>query len=156
MRKTIIAGLTTALTTAAVAAPALAQSPSPSVVAPAPATQQNAADAPQLHVDTIKVQTSKRGYVIATVPLTAINMGKQTVYVQVHSNLKTFEPVTGGEFSGQTGIVGVPGNGKVYKVYSMRFAFNGKSGAQVRKSLKVSISNPTGGAVITDATASAS
>ena len=158
MRKTVIVGLTTALSTAAIAAPAMAQSPAPGVVAPPsapPAQTQNAANAPQLHVSTIKVQTSKRGYVIATVPLSAINMGTQTVYVQYHSNLKTVEPVTGGEFGSQNGTLGVPGDGKVYKVYSMRFAIADKSAAQVRKTLKVTISNPTGGAVITIGTASA-
>jgi hypothetical protein len=37
----------------------------------------------------------------------------------------------------------------------MRFAFHGKTAAQVLKSLKVTISNATGGAVITAATATA-
>jgi hypothetical protein len=124
--------------------------------APAPANAANAANAPQIHLGPIKVQTSKRGYVIASVPLSAINMGKQTVYVNYRSNLKAFEPATGGEFSATSGKLGVPGDGKVYKVYTQRFAFSGKTAAQVRKSLKVTISNPTGGAVITDATATAS
>jgi len=150
MRKSLTIGLTTAISAAAIAAPAMAQAP-----APAPAAA-NAANAPQIHLSPIKVQTSKRGYVIASVPLTAINMGKQTVYVNYRSNLKAFEPATGGEFSGTSGRLGVPGDGKVYKVYTQRFAFSGKTAAQVRKSLKVTISNPTGGAVITDATATAS
>jgi hypothetical protein len=82
-------------------------------------------------------------------------MGNQTVYVSYAVNLRTFEPATGGEFSGRKGTLGVPGNGKVDKVYSMRFAIPDKSVAQVRKSLKVTISNPTGGAIITAATATA-
>jgi hypothetical protein len=157
MRKSIIIGLTTALSTAAVAAPAMAQAPAPAPTSPAPAASvQNAANAPQLHVSHIKVQTSKRGYVIATVPVTAINMGKQTVYFNYRSNLKTFEPRTGGEFMRQTGKLGIPGNGDVSKVYTFRLAIHGKTAAQVRKSLKVTISNPTGGAVITLATGTAS
>jgi hypothetical protein len=157
MRKTIIIGLTTALSTAAIAAPAMAQSPAPAPTAPAPpASVQNAANAPQLHVGQIKVQTSKRGYVIATVPISAINMGHQTVSVDYRSNMKTFEPATGGEFAAQKGKFGVPGNAKVYKVYSFRLAIHGKTAAQVRKSLKVTISNPTNGAVITAATGTAS
>jgi hypothetical protein len=143
MRNQIIAGLTATVAAASIATPALADQ--------APA----GASAPQLHVSTCTVKTSPKGYTYATCPLSAINMGKQTVYVQYHSNLKTFEPATGGEFGSQSGTLGVPGNGKVYKVYSMRFAFKDMSAAQVRKSLKVTISNPTGGAIITAATATA-
>jgi hypothetical protein len=157
MRKSIIIGLTTALSTAAIAAPAMAQAPAPAPTSPAPGTAafQKAANAPQLHVSTIKVQTSKRGYVIATVPVSAINMGKTTVYFNYRSNLKTYEPATGGEFMRQTGKLGIPGNGKAYKVYSFRLAIHGKTAAQVRKSLKVTISNPTAGAIITLPTATA-
>jgi hypothetical protein len=82
-------------------------------------------------------------------------MGKETVYVQYHSNMKAFEPVTGGEFNSTSSILGFPGNGKVANTYSLLFAFKNKTAAQVRKSLKVSISNATGGALITSATTTA-
>jgi hypothetical protein len=157
MRKSMIIGLTTALSTAAIAAPAMAQAPAPPPTSPAPSPTavQNAANAPQLHVSNIKVQTSKRGYVIATVPVSAINMGNQTVFFNYRVNMKTFQPPAGSDFMRQTGKLGIPGNGKVYKVYSFRLAIQGKTAAQVRKSLSVTISNPTAGAIITIPTATA-
>jgi hypothetical protein len=145
MRNKIIVGLTTALTAASIAGPALAAAPA----APAPA-----ANGPQLHLSTCAVKTSPKGFVYATCGLTSINMGSQTVYVQYHSNMKTFEPA-GRSFSSQNGILGVPGTSKVYNRYTMRFAFQNKTAAQVRKSLKVTIDNATGGALITAGTATA-
>jgi hypothetical protein len=146
MRNKIIVGLTTALTAASIAAPAMAAAPA----APAPA----GANSPQLHLSTCVVKTSPKGFVYATCGLTSINMGNQTVYVQYHSNMKTFEPA-GRAFSAQNGILGVPGTSKVYNRYSLRFAFQHKTAAQVRKSLKVTINNATGGALITAGTATA-
>jgi hypothetical protein len=146
MRNKIIVGLTTALTAASIAGPAMAAS-APSVPA--------GANSPQLHVSTCTVKKSPKGYVYATCPLTAINVGNQTIYVSYASNMKTFEPVTGGQFGAQRGVLGVPGTSKVQNVYSLRFAFKNRSVAQVRKSLKVTISNPTGGALITAGTATA-
>jgi hypothetical protein len=148
MRSKIIAGLMTTIAAASIAGPAMAQ-------APAAPTLPAGANGPQVHISSCKVQTSHKGYVYATCGLGSINMGKQTVYVQYHSNMKAFEPVTGGEFSSTSGILGFPGNGKVSNTYSLRFAFKNKTAAQVRKSLKVTISNATGGALITSATATA-
>ena len=130
--------------------------PTMDAAAPAAAPAQNAADAPQIHLQPITLRKSPRGYVIASLPVSAINMGNKTIYVNYSSTMKTVEPATGGEFSPTTGKFGVPGNNKAYKVYTLRFAIQGKSEAQIRKQLKVTISNPTGGAVITVPTATVS
>ena len=140
--RTIVAGLATLAAAGAMAGPALAE---------------DAADAPQIHVDTCKVVKAKAGYTYATCPLTMINNGKDTVYVDVASNLATYRP-TKGAWMATKGKVGIPGavhKDEVQQVYPMRFAFKNKTVAQVKASLKVTISNPTGGAVITDATATA-
>jgi hypothetical protein len=142
MRTKMILGLTAAVATAAIAAPSALAAQTP--------TTSAAANAPQLHVSSCTVKTAKAGYTIATCPISAINMGKSTVYFSYASNLKTIKSISGA----QKGTMGVPGNGDVYHVYPMKFAFDAPA-AQVRKDLKVTISNPTGGAIITNATATA-
>ena len=155
MRKPIIMGLTTVLATVAIAAPAMAQSGTSNIISPDPLpagmTTEQAANAPQIHVDTISLKQTKKGYVEAFVPVYAINMRDQTVYFNLNANMKVFAPHGG--FTGQSGKLGIPGNGKVYSKYTRRFAIKGKTEAQVAKDFKVTISNPTAGAIITSAVA---
>jgi hypothetical protein len=140
MRTKLAAGLVTAIAAASFAAPGLAQA-------------QVNPNGPQIHIDTCSVKQMK-GYTSATCPLYAINMDNQTVNVTVKSNMKNFEPKGFTSYlAAQTGTIGVPGNDKVYSVFPLKFAFKGKTPAQVRKSLRVTISNPTNGGSIVNAVA---
>jgi hypothetical protein len=156
MRKQIILGLTTVLATATIAAPAMAQTPTNliSPALPAGMTTEQAANAPQIHIDTISLKQTKKGYVEADVPLYAINMRNQTVNFNLSANMKVFQPRSG--FAAQSGTLGVPGNDKAYSKYTLRFAIKGKTEAQIRKNFKVTISNPTAGAIITSPVAAVS
>jgi hypothetical protein len=170
MRTKLTAGLTMAVAVASIAGPAMAATVSPANpaapnVSPAnpaaptvnPANPATPNFTPQLHLNTCKVARSSKGYTTASCQLVAINMGKQTVWVSYSANMKTFTP-KGTGFAARHGRFGIPAKTKanqVYKVYTVRFAIKGQSVAQVRKHLKVTISNPTGGAVITHATATA-
>ncbi|MBJ7328328.1 MAG: hypothetical protein JHC95_00435 [Solirubrobacteraceae bacterium] len=145
-RTKLVAGLVTFIAAGSLAGPAVAQE-----------TADQEANAPQVHVDTCKVVKAKAGFTYATCPLTMINNGKDTVYVNVTSNLKTYAP-TKGAWMATSGKIGIPGAvhpDEVQQVYPMRFAFKGKTVSQVKKELKVTISNPTGGAIITDPIATA-
>ena len=159
MRKSLLIGVTSVLSAAAIATPAMAQTPAPTATpAPTPTwtpQDQAEANAPQLHIDTVSLAKSRHGYVIARVPLTAINMGHQQINVTMKSNLKPIQPAHAGDFSPRTSTFGVPGDGKVYKVYTVRYAFH-QSVAQLRKSLKITLSNATNGGYITNSTATVS
>ena len=71
------------------------------------------------------------------------------------SNLKPIQPAGASDFSPRTSTFGVPGDGKVYKVYTVRYAFN-QSVAQLRKNLKITLSNATNGGYIVNSTATVS
>jgi hypothetical protein len=147
MRTKLIAGLLTTAALASFASPALAQE----TLTP---QQQAVANGPQIHVDTCSAKKTKQGYISATCPLYAINMGNQTVDIQYASNLPTFVPKGYTSYSAhQTATVGIPGNGKPYSKYPLKFAFKGTTLAQVQRNLKVTISNATGGATIVAAVA---
>lgn len=147
MRNKLIAGLLTTAALASFATPALAQG----TLTP---QQQAIANGPQLHVDSCNVKKTHAGFVSATCPLYAINMGNQTVEIQYASNMKTFEPKGFTSYAAhQSGILGVPGNSKVYASYPLKFAFKNATLAQVKRNLKVTISDATGGATIVNAVA---
>jgi hypothetical protein len=159
MRKSLLIGVTSVLSAAAIATPAMAQTPAPTATpAPTPTwtpQDQAEANAPQLHIDTISLAKSRHGYVIARVPLTAINMGNQQISAEMKSNLKPIQPANASDFAPESSTFGVPGDGKVYKVYTVRYAFN-HSIEQLRKSLKITLSNATNGGYITNSTATVS
>lgn len=70
--------------------------------------------------------------------------------VTVRSSMKPFTPKNGGSWSGQTRTLKFTGGGS--QIWGVKYAFKGKTPAQVRKSLKVTLSNPKN-ATIADATA---
>jgi hypothetical protein len=157
MRKSLLIGVTSILSAAAIATPAMAQTPAPTATPTPTWTPQDQAEAnaPQLHIDTISLAKSKHGYVIARVPLTVINMGSKQIDATMNSNIKPIQPPKAGDFSGQTSTFGVPADGKTYKVYTVRYAFN-HSVSYLRKNLKMTLSNATNAGYITNATATVS
>lgn len=70
--------------------------------------------------------------------------------VAVRSSMKPFKPNTGGSWSSQTRTLKFSGGGS--QIWGVKYAFKGKTPAQVRKSLKVTLSNPKN-ATIEDASA---
>lgn len=60
--------------------------------------------------------------------------------VTVRSSMKPFTPKNGGTWSAQTRRLKFSGGGS--QILSVKYAFKGKTPAQVRKSLKVTLSNP--------------
>jgi hypothetical protein len=174
MRKTIITGLTTVMAIAAVAGPAYARAPvpsSPSVPSPPPPAQTPAVpanpavpssptpaavpsqpDAPgTLHIRNFTVRKShnRGGYVYASASIVGTNLPMQGVKVTYRSSLKTYNPHTLGPWRNTSGSVGIAGGDTIL---SLKFGYKGKTVAQVRKSLKITIANATNGAVITNGT----
>lgn len=70
--------------------------------------------------------------------------------VTVRSSMKPFTPKSGGTWSSQTRTLKFSGGGS--QIWGVKYAFKGKTPAQVRKSLTVTLSNPKN-ATIADATA---
>lgn len=70
--------------------------------------------------------------------------------VTVRSSMKPFTPKNGGTWSSQTRTLKFSGGGS--QIWGVKYAFKGKTPAQVRKSLKVTLSNPKN-ATIADTTA---
>jgi hypothetical protein len=169
MRKTILTGLTTAVALAAVAGPAYAQTvappttpttPAPAASTPAVPSQPNVSPAqPQMaatiHIKNCTVKSSRNagGYTWASCSIVGTNLPNQGVRLSYKSNLKAFNPGTLGPWRHTSGTVGVAGGDTIL---ALKFGFKGKTVSQVRKSLKITISNATNGAMITSATAVAS
>ena len=173
MRKTILTGLTTALALGAVAGPAYAQAPAPPTtpatpapaastpaVSPAVPSQPNVSPAqPQMaatiHIKncTVKRSGNAGGYTWASCSIVGTNLPNQGVRLSYKSNLKAFNPGTLGPWQHTSGTVGVAGGDTIL---ALKFGFKGKTVSQVRKSLKITISNATNGAMITSGTAVAS
>jgi hypothetical protein len=74
------------------------------------------------------------------------------VSVKYRSNLTPFDPGTGNDWSKKTGTIRL---GEGASLQNVKFAFRSLSVSQVVKRIKVTLSSPTGGATITDATATA-
>ena len=142
MHTKIITGLTTAVTVAAMATPALAQTPAP--------TPQPAATGPSVHINACKVAHSRNGFTWASCAIVTNGLPAGTsAALQYHANLKTFKPRTNGTWSAQSGRLTLSG------IQNIKMAFPGKSVAQVQKSLKVTLSTSTPGVTVTQAVASA-
>lgn len=172
MHKTILTGLTTALALAAVAGPAYAQAAAPPTtpatpapaastpaVSPAVPSQPNVSPAqPQMaatiHVKNCTVNRSRNAYYTwASCSIVGTNLPNQGVRLSYKSNQKAFNPGTLGPWQHTSGTVGVAGGDTIL---ALKFGFKGKTVSQVRKSLKITISNATNGAMITNGTAVAS
>jgi hypothetical protein len=143
MRSTkIVAGLTTAaLATAALGGSAQAQTLSDPV--------GTAATGPLIAINdcTVKQSRNAGGFVWASCSIVTTNIASaDSPAVSFRSNLKPFNPGTLGPWRKQTGSVDLG------SITGIKFAYKGKTIAQVRKSLKVTLSKPVDG-TITDGTA---
>jgi hypothetical protein len=160
MHSKLLIGLATALTAAAIAAPAGAQS------VPAP-TGTQAATGPTVHIRPCTITHSRNGKGFAWASCSIVADGVpygQSVSLKYQSNLKTFNPGTYGKWRKASGTYalgnagGLPGQnpGTTSEIIGgMKFAFQGKSVAQVQKSLKVTITALTPGVTITQSVATA-
>jgi hypothetical protein len=147
IRNKILVGLTAAAAATALSAPAaFAQD----IISPAqPSTPTNVQ--PQgaaVHIDSCKVARSSHGYTYAVCPVVATNVAyNTTITVPFRSALTAFKPRTNGTWSTTTGALtlsskGTPGMqpGQTTEVIGgLKFAYQGKSVAQVKKSLIVTI-----------------
>jgi hypothetical protein len=140
MGNKILIGMTAAVTAAVIGAPAQAQTPAP---------------APSVHVAPCHVAQSHngKGYAWASCSVVGNVPYGQAITVQYNLNLKTFTPPTYGKWAKQTGKFTLANNGGLpgqapgtYRqmIGAMKFAIQGKTVAQVKKSLKITISAPAG------------
>jgi hypothetical protein len=93
-------------------------------------------------------QERNKTYTWASCTVKTLAPDGQAVSVKYSSTMKTFLPKTDGTWSKQTGTLKFQGT----EISGIKLAFKGKTPAQVRKSLKVTLSNATG-ATIGNATA---
>jgi hypothetical protein len=138
MRKTIIlTGLTTAAAAAAIAAPS--------------AMAQTAA-APSVHIRNCTITKSHNagGFAWAACSIVGSNVPSQGVELTYKTNMKTFNPGTPGPWRQSAGTVDFGGGDSIL---ALKFGFKGQTVARVRKSLKVTVTDPDGSVTITDGTA---
>ena len=147
MRTALLTGMTTLVATAAIATPALAQTT-------APTTPTQPTTGPQVSIGTCKIRHSVEGngFTYANCLISVSNLAPgQSIKVNYKSNLKTYSP-PGAEFGGwgkQTGTLAFSGG----EIRGIQLGFPGKTAAQVKKSLKITLSSPTPGVTGTVATA---
>jgi hypothetical protein len=114
----------------------------------APAAQAGTAES-VVSISNCKIkQERSKTYTWASCTIKTLAPDGQDVSVKYSSSMKTFIPKTGGTWSKQTGTLKLQGS----EYQAIKLAFKGKTPAQVRKSLKVTLSNAKG-ATIGDATA---
>ncbi|MBE2319825.1 hypothetical protein DVA67_027925 [Solirubrobacter sp. CPCC 204708] len=152
MRTKLLTALTAVVAATAVAAPAHAQLISE--------------PGPQIDAGACKVRSShdegqRFTYADCEVTVNGVPAG-QSVKVRYKSNLKTFKPhAEFGPWDSTTGTItagnqGAPAGTTDDIVVGLQLAFPGKSVAQVKKDLTVTLSSATPGATVTDATATPS
>jgi hypothetical protein len=90
-----------------------------------------------------------RGFVWFYCGVASDSVPNNTVLVDYRVNLTTFKPKTGGTWYNRTGTLRFTGG---QSVQTLKFAVRNRSAAQVRKQLRVTLSNARG-ATIRDATA---
>lgn len=113
--------------------------------------QAQASDEGVLSISPCHVQQERnKQYTFAWCTITSDAPADVDTSVTVRSSMKPFKPNTGGSWSGQTRTLKFSGGGS--QIWGVKYAFKGKTPAQVRKSLKVTLSNPRN-ATIEDATA---
>jgi hypothetical protein len=101
---------------------------------------------------TVKMSRNAGGFAWAFCPVTSKPTNDVAITVHYRVNLKTYVPVQGVSYSAQSGKLGFPGNGPA--LLNIKFAFKGLTAKQVKRRLRVTLSNPTG-AVISTPTATA-
>lgn len=106
-----------------------------------------------VHIDNFRVAHSRHGYTYAVAPVVAKGVPYNTdVTVHYTSRLKTFKPRTAGSWRSQSGTLtlsskGTPGlqPGQTTDVIGhLKFAFKGKTEAQVKKDLLIWIETGSG------------
>jgi hypothetical protein len=151
MYSKILVGLATVLGAASIAGPALAQAQAVNPAQPA------APAGAQVKISNLKVLHSRNagGFTWATVTISTTNMTGQSFQLTYKSNMKTFQPGTPGPWRTSTGVLGFSGAAGGNETSALKFAYKGRSLAQVKKSLKIAFTNPGGGATLTNPTATA-
>lgn len=118
---------------------------------PAPALAQTGGDQGELSISPCHVKQERNAqYSFAWCTVVSDAPAGVDTAVTVRSSMKPFKPNTGGSWSGQTRTLKFSGGGS--QIWGVKYAFKGKTPAQVRKSLKVTLSNPRN-ATIDNATA---
>jgi hypothetical protein len=143
----LIAGLTACLVAASVlAAPTLAQTEPPTQTTPT-TTTQTAPTGATVAIDNCHVKRSRNsgGYtwfycgVVADVPVSG------SISVAYRANLTTFKPGTGGSWRSRSGTLRFTSGQSLANV---KFAVRNRTVAQVRQTLRVTLSNAQGATII--------
>ncbi len=125
----LIVAVAAATAACAVTLPSLAQAQEPLISAPA-----------EISISPCHVkQERNKQYTYAWCTVTSDSAAKVNTSVTVRSNMKPFKPPTNGTWSNQTSTLRFKGGGT--QIWGVMYAFKGKTPAQVRKSLKVTLSN---------------
>lgn len=116
------------------------------LISPAPA-----ATTPTIALSPCGVSHSRNagGFAYASCTITAQGLTGPTS-VTYKSSLTPFDPGTLGPWRKRTGTIALGDGG----ILTIKFAFKHKTVAQVRQALKVTLSNPTGGATVVSGAAS--
>ena len=140
MRNAILTGATALVAAAALAAPAMAATaPAPQIVQSGTCTVRHSKE-------------TKAGFTYANCLISVNNVPSgQTIKVNYKSNLKTYSPKGAefGPFDKQSGTLAFRGG----EVRGLELAFPGKTAAQVKKQLKITLTSPTAGVAPAVATA---
>jgi hypothetical protein len=99
-------------------------------------------------IDNCRVKQG-RGFAWFYCGVVSDSIPNNSVLVNYRVNLTTFKPGTGGTWYNRTGTLRFTGG---QSLQTLKFAVRNKSAAQVRRQLRVTLSNPRG-AIIRDATA---
>lgn len=124
------------------------------IIAPPPVPVATPSTAPTVAIQPCSVAKSRNagGFVWASCGIVADDLPASTVSVSFRSNLPTFDPGTPGPWRKASGTLGFDGTQGTDQQVTIKLAFKGRTTvAQVRKRLKVTLSNPTGGATIVTA-----
>jgi hypothetical protein len=124
----LVAAVATASAVCAVALPSLAHA----------GTAESAVEISACHVK----QERNDQYSYAWCTVTSEAPTGTNVSVKYRSSMSTFSPATAGTWSKQSGTVKFTGGGT--QLLTLKFAFKGKTPAQVRKSLTVTLSGAQG------------
>jgi hypothetical protein len=151
MRNKLVAGLTTIVAAGAIVAPAQAQAISPA-----------ASTGPTIQAGKCTVRASHDAgpwftWADCQVSVNNIPAG-QSVKVNYKSNLKTIQPKAEfGPFGKQSGTFTFKNTGSQPEslIRDIQIAFPGKQISKVKRNLRVTLSTPTSGVVVTNAVATA-
>ncbi len=112
------------------------------VALPAAAQAQSGGDQGEISISPCHVKQERGGqYSFAWCTIVSDAPAGVNTSVTVRSSMKPFTPKNGGTWSSQTRTLKFSGGGS--QIWGVKYAFKGKTPAQVRKSLKVTLSAPT-------------